>query len=221
MPLQKKLAPIQIAGFVMVCAGAFLTVFYKDVTVRMTIYVLFGIGAILIFFNESFSRSSLKLHWLGITLKLTGSLVFVSFLVIYDPIGKFLTQDYKPRSITVSVHGKRGLNDLIMKSDGFVVMRINGSKNREPIDYQGLAKFSNLRAGDSFWLSVDDSEPYKVRKPDSMYKVGDQYEISLEVYLEGSQRIFGYVHYKNHPIPGVRVSFQTVDTVTDTLGRFL
>jgi hypothetical protein len=221
MPLNKKIAPIQIAGLVLVGIGALLCIFYKDVTVRMAIYILFGIGAIMIFFNESFSRSSLHFHWLGVSLKLTGSLVFVVFFVIYDPIGKFFTPDYKPRSVTVSVYGNRGVSDLIKKSHGFVVMRINGSKNREPIDYQGLAKFSNLRVGDSFSLSVDDSEPYKVRKPDSMYTVGDQYEIPLEVYLEGNQRIFGYVHYKNHPLPGVRVSFQMIDTLTDSLGRFV
>ena len=220
MPLPKKIASVQILGLFLLIGGTVLAIRYKDPTVRLATYMWLGICPMLIFFNESSKKNALKFHWLGFSLTLTGSVVFGGWLIIYDPIGRSLKAN-QIKAITILVHGKAGNDILVMKGHGFVVMQINGSKNREPIDYQGLAKFSNLRMGDSFRLSIDDSEPYKVRKRDSTYTVGNQYEISLEVYLEGIQSIFGFVRYNDAPLPSVRVSYMTVDTTTDYLGRFV
>jgi len=138
------------------------------------------------------------------------------FLDTKKPIGEIT-------AVTVFVHGQKGCVDLILRENGFVIMRVEdtGETKKEAITDKGEAKFSGLRTGEKVRLQIDFSEPYRAIKPDSTYTVTAEGSICLEARLENLHRIFGRVIADDQPLPGAIVFINSVlrDT-TDELGNY-
>lgn len=129
----------------------------------------------------------------------------------------------KTTAVTVFVHGPRDCADLIMRENGFVIMRIKstGETKKEAITDKGEAKFSGLRVGEKVQVDIDFSEPYRAVKPDSIYTVSADSSICLEVRLENLDRVFGKVIAHDQPLPGVIVSIgANIRDTTDDLGNY-
>ena len=129
----------------------------------------------------------------------------------------------KSAAVTVFVHGPKGCTDLILREDGFVIMRIEstGETKKEAITDKGEAKFSGLRIGEKVQVEIDFSEPYRAVNPDSIYIVSTDGSICLETQLENLDLVFGKVIANDRPLPGVIVFIgATLRDTTDELGNY-
>ncbi|MBK9014712.1 MAG: hypothetical protein IPM82_11890 [Saprospiraceae bacterium] len=125
-------------------------------------------------------------------------------------------------NLTVFVHGKGGPQDMVLRKQGYVLMDVRGGERKKSsINDNGEAYFQNLRLGDTVRLSVDFSERYEATHPDSLYVIHEDGRIYLEVALQGLDRIYGTVIWKENPLPGVFVSIgSTLVDTTDNNGAY-
>jgi hypothetical protein len=124
-------------------------------------------------------------------------------------------------SVTVFVHGKTGRQEMILRQQGSVIMDVSGGeRKRASINENGQAFFQNLRVGDTVQLNVDFSEPYKATQPDAEYVIENQGSIYLETALQGLDKVFGTVIWRDQPLSGVLVTIGDLRDTTDATGRY-
>jgi len=136
------------------------------------------------------------------------------------PTSKALTE---PFDITVFVHSEGNPSEPILKQKGNVTMNFSGDKRSEPIDHDGKASFRNIpiaKANDSVLFNIDFSEPYRPTQPQQKHALQPFTDIYLEVALQGLDKVFGTVLYKDAPLAEVEVSIGKLQTTTDKRGYY-
>ena len=128
--------------------------------------------------------------------------------------------DGKPTTVSVYVHSKKSMTDLVLRQQGHVFMDVGGERKSELIDDKGVATFKNLKIGDKVRLDIDFSEPYKASRRDSVYTIPADGKIYLQVVLENLGRVYGTVLWRDQPLADVIVTLDTLHTLTDATGAY-
>lgn len=134
-----------------------------------------------------------------------------------------------PSQITVSVHGKKGKDDLVLPSRGKVTLTYGNAKVTETINHRCEAVFKQI-PGEFFLngfagevhFNDPEGEPYHITKPDSQYQfVRDGY-ILVQVELAGLDKLQGVVKdfETGELISGVRISILDIHATTNEYGEF-
>ena len=212
-----------IAGFVCLAVLTFVILYVSNITaeIRFLVYIYAGITISFLLFKKTDKAEITFTDAKNNTIVLSGAAVIVALFMYVDPIAKFRSND--STAVTVIVHGIKGRQDNILANKGEVTMTLpDGEVKRKKIDEDSRAVFPNLRIGQKVSLGIAFSEPYKSSHPDSMYTISEKQLIYLEVFLAGSERIYGQVFFKEMPLDGVTVTASGIDkpSVTDSLGRF-
>jgi hypothetical protein len=219
MGTRRKLDGLQLTGVAFLVASAMIGLIFRDATGRFVLYGFFSVGVAFIFYEQT-KEWAIKANFPEYSFSIGGGAALIILTMYFDPIGSIFHENNLVKSLTIFVHGRKGKNDVILAGHGFVNMRINGADNPEPIDSKGEAKFSNLRTGDQFQLRISDSEPFLVENPDSQYVVGNEHQMYLQIYLQGIDRVFGSVTYREVPLPGVTIFIDKLKGTTDSAGAF-
>lgn len=196
-----------------------LLVPYPSTTLRFVIYILSGFSIALIFIKKD-SQASGSFNFRNITFSIIGGAAIPILLIMYDPIGEFKVMPESKVNITVFVHGKKGKMDMVIRQQGYVLMDLNGDRQKKPIGAEGDAHFGNLQIGDKVRLAIDFSEPYQPINPDSLYEIDETGKIYLQVALEGIDVIDGMALYDNSGLSGVTVKAGELTATTDPEGSF-
>jgi hypothetical protein len=184
------------------------------------IYALIGIGvALLLVKSADRAKADVAIYNVGISLGGGVALPFILFFT--NPISRFKTDACATiTSAAIFVHGKKGRQDMILRQNGFVIMDVGEERKRASINENGQAFFQNLRIGDSVRLNIDFSEPYKALHPDSVYIIQQNSKIYLPVALQGIERVWGRVLYRDDPLEGVTVQIDSLSTSTKGDGNY-
>ena len=126
----------------------------------------------------------------------------------------------KPTTVSVYIHSKKSMTDLVLRQQGHVFMDVGGERKSEFIDDKGVATFKNLKVGDKVRLDIDFSEPYKASHRDSVYTIPSDGKIYLQVVLENLGRVYGTVLWRDQPLADVTVTLDTLHTLTDATGAY-
>jgi hypothetical protein len=202
----------RIVGIIFIILSAIIGLLIKcPTTVQyFIIYEFTGVGVALIL-AKSAEKSTAKFTVNNIAVVLSGGVALPFILFFANPIGRFKADSCTmyTTNITVSVHGKQGNQDIILRGKGAVLMDVMAKESKESsINDNGQAFFQNLLIGDSVHLNIDFSEPYKAIHPDSIYIIKANDNIYLPVRLEGIDKLKGRILYNDTPLPGVIVELE-------------
>jgi Effector-associated domain 11 len=137
--------------------------------------------------------------------------------------------EYSTNSLTVLVHGEKGIDHRILPNRGIVTLIYGNAIVSEQINNQGEAVFAEL---DNRFFGPDANvkitfqdpvgDPYRALHPDSLYRLEKGNHIDLAVKLHNIDKIKGIVRedVTSEPIDSVRVSVAGVATFTDPYGEF-
>lgn len=128
-------------------------------------------------------------------------------------------------TVTVFVHGKAGRHDRILKNQGQVMLGLRGNEMPSSINEKGEATFKEISPefiGQKVPIRIEHPQPYRAASPDSLYLLGPNAAIYVEIALEGTKRIFGKVMDFDTEtwLDSVRVSIENEATYTDQFGWF-
>ena len=128
-------------------------------------------------------------------------------------------------TVTVFVHGQKGIDDRILKNQGQVMLGLHGNEMACSVNEKGEATFKGIPMsfkGKRVPIRIDHPQPYRATRPDSLYLLKPSGAIYVEVALEGTNRLFGKVtdFDTKQWLDSVRVSIENVATYTDQYGWF-
>ncbi len=128
-------------------------------------------------------------------------------------------------TVTVFIHGKKGKDDRILKTQGQVMLGLRTNEMPGSINEKGEATFKEIPRNFKdvrVPIRIEHPQPYRSTHPDSLYLLKPNTAIYIEVALEGTNRIFGKVmDFKTEQwLDSVRVSIENLDTYTDQFGWF-
>ena len=156
-----------------------------------------------------------------------GAMAIFAVVYFFDPAssageGKCANETF---TLTVFVHGKAGLEDKILKSQGMVLAYLNSRPEKANIDEDGKATFTEISPtflNSKVRITIDHPQPYQSTHPDSLYQLKKNGVVYLETELLGMDKIFGEVlDYKTGQfLDSVRVSVLNVQTYTNNNGWF-
>ncbi|WP_324024373.1 hypothetical protein QSV08_14735 [Maribacter sp. BPC-D8] len=126
---------------------------------------------------------------------------------------------------TVFVHGQKGLDDLILKNEGKVVLLLKSDKREATINEKGEATFKEIPSvfkDKKVNIIINHKQPYRPTKLDSLYTINDKSSIYLEVKLYETDSIYGSIFdsKNNKGLDSVRVSIRNVSTYSDKFGYY-
>ncbi|MEI7586736.1 hypothetical protein [Runella sp.] len=174
-----------------------------------------GIGAILPgFLNIEFTGA-----------KAGGALALVLLVLWQNPAGKIGDERCKRQEalgVTVFISGKNGQSTKSLRQQGYIVLDVNGKREKELIDDKDQASFKNLHVGDKIRnLNVEFSEPFQSTHPDSVYTIDAAGQIYLQVALQHLGLVSGTVLTGDQPLSGVVVLVDnTFRDTTDATGSY-
>ena len=171
---------------------------------------------------RSTSKSSFTYKLRQVGFDLSGGVALAFALMYVNPIDSFTSNacSFSTITATVFVHGKEGLQNLILRGKGNVIMDVNNERKSESISENGVAFFPNVHIGDSVRLNIDFSEPYLSTKPDSIYIIPSNGKLYLEIYLKGLNEIEGHILFKDSPLAGVYVQMDNIHAISDSFGYY-
>ena len=154
----------------------------------------------------------------GGTLKMSGAAV-ISLLI--PLVGYYLFPPSSNFPLTVFVHGQGGLQDVVLKNSGYVVLDLGPDRRRERIGEKGQATFpgipSNFR-GKQVNVGVD-APGFSTNGSDQTLKLDGE-----AVYLEVQRRpgrVSGRVCDEDGvPVPNANISLVDLTTTTNSNGYF-
>jgi len=160
---------------------------------------------------------------LGVILGILGGIAEFSGISLTDIFTGSGTDD--TFTVTVFVHGKKGIDDRILKNQGQVILGLRTNEMPSSINEKGEATFKEIPMsfkGKSVPIRIEHPQPYRATQPDSLYRLEPNAAIYLEVALEGTNRIFGKVmdFETEQWLDSVRVSVEDIATYTDQYGWF-
>lgn len=212
----------KMVGICLLAIAILITIFIPkpSVTLRFTIYSVYGISIALILLKSS-KDANMTFKTGNLVLTVLGGAAIPVLLFFTDPIGKFKENNYRQSiGLTVFVHGKKGKMDMILRQKGYVILELGGDRQRKPISENGDAHFENLHVGDKIRLDIDFTEPYHALNKDTSYVVDESGKIYLEARLEGIDRITGLVLFEDKPLSEVIVRTVDLSDTTDNAGGF-
>lgn len=180
--------------------------------------VLLGLMAASFLFGALRSFAIYSGHHFGGVLELGGPVV-AFFLVLL--IGYTFQPPRLNFPLTVYVHGEHGLQDLILRDQGFILLDLGGERRRERIQENGQAFFPEIPANfRGKWINVLlDAEGYEMADPGRKYQLED-----ASLYLairKKSARLTGRVQDEaGQPKAGATIAVAGLTTKTDPAGRF-
>lgn len=219
-------ASITLACFAVGVGLVFLMVWKADklvalgLTGKLYYVVLLPLGLAAAGFLFGILRSYARYHGkvLGGVLELGGPVVVFALVLV---LGFLLPAPETPFGITVFVHGERGIQDLVLKNSGYVILDLGPDRRRQPIGEKGEAYFSGIPAnfrGQEVGAWVE-SEKFE--------SVGGRQKHRIEaadLYLpvrRRSGRVFGRVQDPNgNALFGAEVRVAGLSTSTDKAGHF-
>lgn len=134
-----------------------------------------------------------------------------------------------PSQITVSVHGKKGKDDLVLPSRGKVTLTYGNAKVTETINHRCEAVFKQIpgeffleKALVEIHFSDPQGEPYFANTPDSQYQLTRDGYIPLQVELTGLNQLRGVVKARStgQLIEGVRITIGNSEATSNAFGQF-
>ena len=164
-----------------------------------------------------------RIHWWSRKMVIAYVLILVLAVTIVIVRNYFLAQ---PFMISVIVHGPKGIDDIVVKNRGTVVMNYGDKTERQRLNEKGEALFRQIPGkyrDDSSEIIVTDlgGDPYKPTCNSCSYKLepGETYYIQLEPY--GLDQLYGIVvDEQRKPLQGVSVMIQDMEVTTDSNGLF-
>lgn len=213
---------IKALGVLFIAAAAAIVLAIKCLSSAQyaIFYVLLGLGSSS-FFYRSAQQTRFSFRSYNFNVVFLGCIAVPAALIVYNPIDRYKgTGCDTATSVTVFVHGKKGLQDIILQNKGFVMMDLQGERKRESINEKGQAVFHNLHVGDKVLLNIDFSEPYKAVYPDSAYTVTPEGRIYLPVALQGIDKVQGMVLYNEEPLSDVTVKIDDLTSKSDETGHY-
>jgi len=184
------------------------------------IYALVGISIAFLLVRQQ-KGTDFKFSMYNVSVSIVGGAAIPLALFVINPIGQFKSDKCLGLArVTVFVHGKGGRADVVLRSQGRVLMDIDGERKSSAIDQDGQAHFINIPTGSHGFLDIEFSEPYHPVNPDSAYLIESDISIYLKVSLRGIDKIEGTVLYDSQPLPGVLVKMKSLETYTATAGNF-
>lgn len=220
--VNKTVLLFRAAGvFLLMAAGAIpLFIHCLAKTQIFVLYAFVGVGIALVMVR-TVDKTIFSFDGKNFKVALFGGVALPFILIFLDPIGQYQGDSCSiKQTVTVFVHGKRGLQDMILRGKGNVIMDIGSERKKAQIDDNGEAYFHNLQKGDKVRLDIDFSEPYKSKNPDSVYTVDESGRIYLDIFLQGIDKVTGIVLDNDRPLPGVTVKIGELNTLTDAAGHF-
>jgi hypothetical protein len=165
---------------------------------------------------RSYARYSGK--QLGGMLELGGPIVAFLLVII---LGFVLVKPVTTFPLTVFVHGKGGLQDLVLRNSGNVLLDLDGDRRSQPIGAEGQAYFPAVPAtlrGQAVPIGVE-SDAFEVSDPKQKHRL-DGSSIYLSV-----QRKTGYLtgwvkDEKGIPVPGATIHVAGLSKISDPSGHF-
>ncbi len=148
------------------------------------------------------------------------TLVLFAAAIIIVSIVESENTHFKLATVTILVHSRNGQQDLPLRGRGQVVMHMLSEAKRASINENGQTFFPNINVGEKVKLDIDFSQRYRPLHPDSLYTIGQNQMIQIEIFLQGIGRVYGYVFYRGKPLYGVQVMIDTLRETTDTMGAF-
>lgn len=126
---------------------------------------------------------------------------------------------------TVFVHGQKGLDDLILKNEGKVVLMLKSDKREAQINKKGEATFKGIPSifkDEKVNIFIHHEQPYRPTQLDSLYTIHDKSSVYLEVKLYNTELIYGHImDYKTDAgVDSVRVSIRDASTFSDIHGYY-
>ena len=122
--------------------------------------------------------------------------------------------------LTAFVHGEAGPQDLVLRSQGFVLLDLGTERRREPIGDKGQVFFPEIPAsfrGRSVNVALDAGD-YELVDPQPRRLDGPSLYLPVR---RKPGRITGRVQYEaGHPVSGASVDVAGLSTTTDSTGRF-
>jgi hypothetical protein len=135
----------------------------------------------------------------------------------------------QPFNFKVNVHGKAGKQDLILKEQGMVVLRLPEGYPplKQKINENGEALFEKVDAellDNTIEIYIEHNQPYQSIVPDSLYELKREGSINLTVQLNNLHQLTGkIIDFKTEQgLDGVRISVHPkVFTYTNEFGEFI
>ncbi|HDZ04679.1 hypothetical protein LCGC14_0354270 [marine sediment metagenome] len=126
---------------------------------------------------------------------------------------------------TVFVHGSKGVDDLILKNEGKVILILKSDKREASINEKGEATFKEIPAyfnNKKVNIFIEHPQPYRPTHLDSLYEINDKASIFLEVELYNTELIYGQIMDSgtNIGVDSVRVSIRDIFTFSDNHGYY-
>lgn len=154
----------------------------------------------------------------GGTVELGGPIVAFVIVVV---LGFKLIPNPTPFDLTVFVHGDKGLQDMILRDSGRVILDLGGYRRPEPIGDKGQAYFPGIQStfrGQAISVTVD-AEGYETTTADSRIKVeGDSAYVAIR---PKTAELTGYVRSSTgQPVAGATVSVASNSIRTEESGFF-
>ncbi len=219
-------AVISLVGFLCGVGVLGLTIWKADLLARLGLtgnlyYIVLlpmGLGAAGFLFGvvRSYARYSGK--QLGGILELGGPIVAFLLVVI---LGFVLVKPMTTFPLTVYVHGGGGLQDIVLRNSGDVLLDLSGDRRRQPIGAEGQAYFPAIPAtfrGQEVSIGLQ-SDGFEVNDPNRKYRL-DGESLYLSVHKKAG-RIYGRVQDDNgDPIPNAQIDLAGLPGITESLGHF-
>jgi len=167
-------------------------------------------------------KSTIKYKDIEVSTDAAGTLMLIVGLAFFSFLMHQRLNIQTSITALVTVRGKKGPQDVILKNKGSVIMQINGEPLKRDIDKNGQSYFENTRVGESAKLSIDFSEPYVALNPDSTYIIPSNGRIYMVCYLKEINHISGRIIYNDQPLSGVLVKITSLQpgVITDSNGEY-
>ena len=226
---RKSILPYAIAAFVAFLCGAAILMLMLRHAERLTALGLTGnlyyitllplaLCAAAFLFGVLHSYASYRGRHLGGLLELGGPIIASALVVIG---GFVLPPAAGTFAVTVYVHGKRGVDNLVLRNAGAVVMDLGAMREHEPIQNDGQAYFPAIPAsyrGQAVHIWVDSKE-YRILDSDALQKLNGQ---SLYLTIQARDAAFsGHVRSRDgQPIPRAEIDIANFAARADANGFF-
>lgn len=165
---------------------------------------------------QSYARFNGRNGWGA--LELGGPIVGCALVVI----GGFYLVPYSlPFAVTVFIHGEGGIDDLVPKDSGEVLMELGPEIRKQQIGPDGAVYFTNIPPsyrGKEVELWVN-SKQFESVHPDQKYPLKDD-ALQVEVRKKAG-KLSGRAQDENgNPLPGVKIQVAGLSATTDSAGHF-
>jgi hypothetical protein len=227
--MTKKLTALQASSIklsILLLAVIIFLLVYNDCPNRSTILVLRILLSLLtLAFGFLFVRS-LQLEYSSLAFKITATgasaLTVLTYLYTPELINEF-DRCNEPINLTVFVHGLKGKHDLVLKSEGEVIIDFNGSREREKINEFGKASFENIPPSflnTTLSISVE-SAYYQISSKDKEFKLTHQRPIYIQVEKKGLNKFFGTITDElSNPIKEAKILLLNLQAISSETGYF-